>query len=160
MSSSSTSLPRRLFRSRGGAAALEFALFVPTFLILLVGVVEYGRLLSQTNTIEKGLRAGALVAARTPGCCPLSAAQRTVIENVVKTGSVNGSQPFLVDGWQTGTVTITTDQSITVDSNVLPIIRLEARVPFQTIVPDLLTLLGLNIVEIRTSHEQVYLLGG
>lgn len=162
MSGSSTSLPVRLIRARGGAVAIEFALFVPIFLIILVGVVEYGRLLSQTNAIEKGLRAGALVAARTPGCCPLTIAQKDVIENVVKRGSIDTSQPFLVDGWATGTLVITTDRTITVGSNVLPIIRLEATVPFQSFVPSINLgniELNLNNIQLRTAHEQVYLLG-
>ncbi len=63
----------RLRRDRRGAAVVEFALFAPLFLLMLVGVIEFGRLLAQSNAVEKGLRAGAMLAARSD--FPLTADQ-------------------------------------------------------------------------------------
>ena len=48
----------RLGRDRRGAAAIEFGLLVPLFMMFLLGAVEFGRTLSQANAVEKGVRSG------------------------------------------------------------------------------------------------------
>ena len=73
----------RLARDRRGVTAVEFALFMPILLTLLIGLTEVGRAHYQAKAVENGLRTGALYASRNP--LPLSAAAITAVENLVKT---------------------------------------------------------------------------
>ncbi len=141
-------------RERGGAAALEFALFIPMFLIVLVGVIEYGRVLAQTNAVEKGLRAGAMIAARSD--YPLTDAQTARILNVVRTGNIEGTPPYLAPGWaETGAgVTIETDLFNSTGVVNLPVFRIEATVPYDPLLPGLMNSIGLGELTITTAHEQ------
>jgi Flp pilus assembly protein TadG len=56
------SLRKRRWRSQAGVAAVEFALILPIFLILLLGMMEYGYLyfvhLNMTNAAREGARVG------------------------------------------------------------------------------------------------------
>ncbi|HEX5444462.1 MAG TPA: TadE family protein [Pirellulales bacterium] len=49
---------RRPARSRRGVAAVEFALVAPLFLILLLGVIEYGRMLVVQQVVNEAAREG------------------------------------------------------------------------------------------------------
>ncbi len=150
----------RLLRARGGSAVVEFALLVPILLLMLGSVVELGRVLQQANAVEKGLRAGALMAARSPGCCPLSAAEKAAVVNIVKTGSIDGTAPMLAPGWDTGTLNVSYG-TITVDTDTHTVIRLEAGVPFQPLIPGFFSHFGIDDkIRIETAHEQMYLLSG
>ena len=139
---------------RRGSAVIEFALFMPIFLLVLIGVIEFGRVLAQTNAIEKGLRAGAMLAARSD--YPLTDAQETRIQNLVKTGNVNGTPPFLVEGWQEAGAYMTIDTDLFNSTGVvnLPVIRLEVTVPYQPLMPGLMDSFGLRDLMIRLAHEQ------
>ena len=49
----------RLWRSRDGAAIAEMAIVFPVLLLLLIGVVDYGRLYYTSITVANAARAGA-----------------------------------------------------------------------------------------------------
>jgi Flp pilus assembly protein TadG len=87
----------RLAADHRGVAAVEFAIMLPLFLILFAGSVEVARALIQANAIEKALRAAAYYAGRSP--LPLSADDEATVENLVKTGTADGSGALLVPGW-------------------------------------------------------------
>lgn len=53
---------RSLLRDRRGASAAEFALVLPLFLILLLGIVDAGRLMYELNLVKKATQVGARVA--------------------------------------------------------------------------------------------------
>ena len=53
---------RSLLRDQRGASAAEFALVLPLFLVLLLGIVDTGRLLFEVNEIKKATQVGARVA--------------------------------------------------------------------------------------------------
>lgn len=53
---------RHLLMDRRGASAAEFALVLPLFLVLLLGIVDAGRLLYELNLIKKATQVGARVA--------------------------------------------------------------------------------------------------
>ncbi len=74
-------------RSPRGAAAVEFALLLPLLLIILVGMVEFGRAISQSNALERGLRAGASFAARSDIFFDAITVQK--INNLVRTGGIS-----------------------------------------------------------------------
>lgn len=143
-----------LRRDRRGAAVVEFALFAPLFLLMLIGVIEFGRLLAQSNAVEKGLRAGAMLAARSD--FPLTADQRQRIQNVVMTGNVDATAPLLVDGWAKAGAGLVIETSTFTSGGVidLPVIRLEATVPYAPLIPGLMSSFGFDNLKIETAHEQ------
>ncbi len=70
--------PRRV--RRRGAALVEFALVMPLLLLLLVGIMEFGRAWSQTQVITDAARQGARLAALLNN----SSAGQDSVSNVVK----------------------------------------------------------------------------
>jgi Flp pilus assembly protein TadG len=53
-------------RDERGAAAVEFALVVPVLLLLVFGMIDFGRLLFTRNNLQSAVREGARVAAARP----------------------------------------------------------------------------------------------
>lgn len=49
----------RRFRRDDGAAAVEFALVLPLLLILVFGIIDFGRLMYTANTLTSAVREGA-----------------------------------------------------------------------------------------------------
>ncbi len=147
----------RLLRARDGVAAAEFALFVPMFSLLLIGMVEFGNLLMQSNAVEKGLRAGALLAARSD--LPISAGDKQRIDNLIMTGNVDGNLPYLVAGWSDGAsaIQLTTGSFSSGAVVNLPVIQLSATVPYQPLIPGLMSSFGFDGLTLEASHEQAYL---
>ena len=147
----------RLTRDGRGNAVVEFALVLPLLLLLLAGMTEIGRAYYQANAVEKGLRAGALFAGR--NSFPLTAQVRTMVANLVKTGTLDGSGPYLVSGWADVNADLNIDDTLTfpVDATTtIPVVRVTATVPFDPLIPGMLTLVGLGDVTIQLSHEQAY----
>ena len=146
----------RLRRDRRGAAAIEFGLLVPLFMLFLLGVVEFGRVLAQTNGVEKGVRAGVALAVRSNN--PITAAQTTSVENLVKYGNTGGTGAFLVDSWSdTGnsSATITVVRTYTGGGVTdLDVIGVVATVPYTPLAPGLFAFAGLSSFDIVVNHEQ------
>ncbi len=61
--------PERLFSSRRGATAIEFAMLFPVYLLMLMGVVEFGRLLWTQSTLQQAVEAAARCASVDPTTC-------------------------------------------------------------------------------------------
>ncbi len=148
----------RLARDTRGDALLEFALFLPVLLTIFLGIVEVGRAVYQSSAVEKGLRIGAFYAAR--HTVPLGAATKTAVENLVKTGNQDGSGGYLVGGWgKAGAkLAITTSTYTGAGSGTfgLPVVRLAAEVPFESLLPGLTGLFSPDGYKIRLTHEQAY----
>ena len=149
----------RLRRDRRGAAAIEFGLLVPLFMLFLLGVVEFGRVLAQSNAVTKGVRAGVALAVRSDD--PITAAQTTSVQNLVQYGNTAGTPPFLVDGWSD---TVNSSVAITVVRTFsgggvtnLPVIRVVATVPYTPLAPGLFSFAGLGSFNIVVDHEQAYI---
>lgn len=147
----------RLRRARDGVAAAEFALFLPIFSLLLIGMIEFGNMLMQGNAVEKGLRAGAMLAARSD--LPISAADKQRIDNLIMTGNVDGDPPYLVAGWAQASSNIQLTMGSYSSGGVvnLPIIQLAATVPYQPLIPGLMSSLGFDNLTLESTHEQAYL---
>lgn len=147
---------RNWFTDRRGVSAIEFALVVPLLVLLVVGVAEVGRLIVQADAVEKSLRSGAVFAAHSD--LPLDGPTQTTIQNLVKTGTTDGSGNFLVPGWAEDGALLTIEP-ITVDVNgtEVTVIRLTATVPFAALMPGLMSTLGMDDLTIESSHEQTYL---
>ena len=124
------------------------------FLIVLVGVIEYGRVLAQTNAVEKGLRAGAMIAARSD--FPLTDAQTALIVNVVRTGNVEGTPPYLAPGWGEAGSSVEIETELFTGAGVvnLPVYIIQATVPYDPLLPGLMESIGFGELLITTAHEQ------
>lgn len=149
-------LLNKFIRSRSGVAAVEFALLVPIILTSAALIIELGRGLAQASAVEKGLRGGAMLAARSSW--PLvDATELSNIKNMVMTGTVDGSGSPLVDGWvDTSTVTITTSTT-TISGEDINIVSITAEAPFNELLPGITTFIGLSNIIVRTTHAQVYI---
>ncbi len=151
------SLFNRLTRDARGNAVVELALVLPLLLLLLAGMTEIGRAYYQANAVEKGLRAGALFAGR--NSFPLTAQVRTMVANLVKTGTLDGSGAYLVSGWADVDADLNIDDTLTfpIDATTpIPVVRVTATVPFDPLMPGMLAFVGLNELNIELSHEQAF----
>jgi len=88
----------KLFQHDGGAAAAEMVMVLPFLLVLLFGSAELGNYFLDEHGLVKQVRDGARYASRLPAeanfTCPstVNPAAKTLVENVVKTGTVDGSE--------------------------------------------------------------------
>ena len=148
----------RLGRDRRGAAAIEFGLLVPLFMLFLLGAIEFGRVLAQSNAVKKGVRAGVGLAVRSDN--PITATQTTSVKNLVKYGNTAGTAPFLVDGWSVTGADVVIDVVRTYSGGGvtgLDVIRVVATVPYTPPIPGLFTFAGLSSFNIVVDHEQAYI---
>ena len=150
------SLLNKIHRDLEGVAALEFALFLPLLLLLTVGLLEVGRAYYQAQALDKGIRAGALYAAYMPE--PFSAATKTAVENLVRTGNPAGSGAYLVSGFADSAAKVElTSLSYDLGGTPVPVVRVAAEVPFDPLLPGMKTVFDASAFKIRLSHEQAYI---
>ena len=96
---------RRLFhslqREEEGVAAVEVALMLPFFVLLVFGAIDASNLLIQTHRVEQGLAlaGGYLSKSQDPGDRIDEAKELAV------TGRISGGQP-IVKGWSTADVSV------------------------------------------------------
>ena len=140
----------RLLRCQSGSPAVEFALVLPIFLIVVVGIVEVGSLLAETTAVEKGLRVGAMIAARAN--LPLDGDTVARIRNAAMT-DINGKPR--ARGWtDPSTIVIETRIETLPDGTEVTVFRLRAVVPYDPLVPGFINFLGgLNL---QAVHDQGY----
>jgi Flp pilus assembly protein TadG len=60
---------RGALRSNSGATAIEFAMLFPVYLLLLLGVVEFGRMFWTQSTLQQAVEAAARCASVNPSTC-------------------------------------------------------------------------------------------
>ena len=121
-----------------GSAVVEFALMTPFLLLLFGGLKE--RDPNKPLPVRQ-----------------LSASDITIAENILKTGSIDGSGAFLTSGWgKAGASYSITTSSYDLDGTAIPVVRMEANVPLDPLVPELMTFVGLAEFTITLSHEQAY----
>jgi Flp pilus assembly protein TadG len=143
-------------RNNCGSIAVEAAILVPMFMIIVAGSVEVARAYQQANAVEKGLRAGALFLARAEDPDD-SAAQASAI-NLVRTGLLDGIGEYLAPGWSdTGSSVTASVRSFSLGNNdSTDVIRIEAALVYTPLLPQFAQLFGLDNLTIRMSHEQAY----
>ncbi|MEE9139819.1 MAG: TadE/TadG family type IV pilus assembly protein [Alphaproteobacteria bacterium] len=147
----------KLARDRRGTTAVEFAFLLPLLLMVLLTLTELGRGFLQANAVEKGLRAGGLYAARAE--YPLPAAASQTVENLVKTGTLDGAGSYLAPGWADAAAAFSFPPPTTfaVDDQDVPVYSLSASVPFEPLFPGVMSMLGLGgTFVIELTHEQAY----
>jgi Flp pilus assembly protein TadG len=55
-----------LFKDKKGQSLIEFALVLPILLLVLLGIIEFGRIIMAVNVLNQAAREGARVGAVTP----------------------------------------------------------------------------------------------
>ena len=98
----------RLWRARGGIAAVELALILPLFPLILFGTIEIGRMLFEYHAASKSVRDATryltrIAAADLGLACPTTidntAAEVINAKNLALTGSIDAGPPYLLAYW-------------------------------------------------------------
>lgn len=110
----------RYIRNRRGQAMVEMALILPLFLLLLIGMLEFGLILHDYITVAEAARAGARAAA--------VGKDNTTIENAAKNAA-----PGLDKTKLTITITPAAKASRTVDSAATVTVTYPVEVPVPAI---------------------------
>ncbi len=163
-----------LRKARSGAAFVEYAIALPIFVLLLLGVAEVGRAIHHYHIINKALRDSTRYLGRVPVTCPAvgtaagsvdNAGNETTATNLAMTGSINGGSN-LIDYW-TDATTITIEDDCLDNSAganlcgleacfgnpILPVVRMRADVVYQDL--GFLSGLGLGQLTFNADHEEV-----
>ena len=99
---------KRLWRARGGIAAVELALILPLFPLMLFGTVEIGRMLFDYQAASKSVRDATRYLTRIDAtalglACPNTinnaAAEVINAKNLALTGSIDAGPPYLLAYW-------------------------------------------------------------
>lgn len=95
------------FGSRRGQALVEFALVVPMLLLMLVGIIEFGRAWNMSQVVTDAARQGARTAAvLNPDPSASVDSVRAVVAAALQSGNVNASTATVqVDNFQAGSNT-------------------------------------------------------
>ena len=109
-----TTSPQRAFhgsRRQRGLAMVEFAIGAPLLLLLLLGIGEFGRLLSQYNQLLQGSRDAARYVSShamnaTLGRIDLTSSLQTTAKNLLVYGSPSSTGSTLLPGLSTGQVQV------------------------------------------------------
>ena len=142
-------------KCRRAIAAVEFALFAPLLALVMVGIIDFGYYINQSNELDKSLRVGAMLAARSS--LPLSGGSQATIENLVKTGTSDGSGDFVVPGWSDGASSLAvTTSTYSAGGNSYEVIKVVASVPYKALFSGLLHTYGFMSITMNAAHEQAY----
>ena len=119
----SSRLHRNGARRQRGLATVEMAIGLPVLLLLLLATAEFGRMLSQYDTLTKAVRDGARYAASvsslgTTGLVYITPAIQTAVANLVVSGNVNGTGTPLLPGLTAADVTVSAVNSLYVEVSV------------------------------------------
>ena len=163
-----------LRKARSGASMVEFALALPIFVLLLLGVAEVGRAIHHYHIINKALRDSTRYLGRVPVTCPAvgtangsvdNAGNETTATNLAMTGSLNGGSN-LIDYWtDPATITIEVDcldnsaganlcgTEACAGNSILAVVRMRADVVYQDL--GFLSVFGLGQLTFNADHEEV-----
>jgi len=101
-------------RRQHGTAIIEFVAALPFLLLALMATAEFGRMLSQYDTLNKAVRDGArylatnaLAAGGTTGIVTITPAVITATQNLVVTGNTAGTGNPLLPNLKVGNVIVT-----------------------------------------------------
>lgn len=121
---------KKIRKSEKGQSLVEFALVLPVFLLILFGIIEFGRIWMTVNVITGAAREGARVAAVT---APDASRVRSTVQSVLTATNVGGAT-ISVSGPSSGN-----QVSVTVSVN------------YTTITGSLIPGLGSNVQLSRTA---------
>jgi len=99
---------RALWRSKGAIAAVEFAIIMPVFLTLFMGVVDLGMMLLQEYKLDQAVAAGAEYAAVNPSSVNSTSGASLASSIATAVESANGS------AWANDVVVVNNGPTVTV----------------------------------------------
>jgi len=95
---------KRFCKSQKGQSLVEFALVIPIFILLLFGIIEFGRLWETMNVLTSAAREGARIAAVTS---PDGARVRSTALNLLAGSGLSGVSVALSGPGGSHAVTVT-----------------------------------------------------
>ena len=157
-------------RDRRGVAATEFALILPVLTILLFGFYEAGRIYWSYNVIQSSARDAARYAARMPITCDgggtatfTDGTDQAEIQNLTRTGTIDGTGDPLVPGWDDNTMVTVTPSCVDNTGGAMsgryagytqiPIVTITATPPYTALFADLV---GFELDTISVSNAQAW----
>ncbi len=98
-------------RHQQGTATVEMAIMLPVLMLMLLAVAEFGRMISQYDTLTKAVRDGARYAASvsalgSTGLVSITSTIQTDVANLVVTGDIGGTGTPLLPGLSAADVTV------------------------------------------------------
>lgn len=166
----------RFLECRSGAAAVEFGICMLLLVVLALGTMEVGRLFYHQHIITKGVRDAARYLSRVPMDCVNDSGFafttepfRTNARNLVLTGSLDGTAPFLSRDYDDPNAPDPEiDLDVTCIDNTagdyygpeyIPVVRVTAEVQFGEILLDTIRALAGNgspdPLTFSISHQEV-----
>ncbi|MBN1998114.1 pilus assembly protein [candidate division KSB1 bacterium] len=113
-------MKKQSFKKREqGQSIVEFALVAPILVLLLFGIIEFGRIFETVNVLTSAAREGARVAAVTaPNLSQVQAAVNTVLQ----AGNIGGTPTITLTGPNAASqITVTVQvQYIPMTGNIVP----------------------------------------
>ncbi len=165
----------RLWKARGGVAAVEFVLILPLLALMLFGTIEIGRILFDFHAASKTVRDATRYLTRIDAAalglaCPAvtvnnAAAEVTNAKNLALRGSIDITEPYLLGYWtDANSIAVTVScldntagviyQGFYAGADWIPSITVSATVPIPLLMGGLLGL-G-DTLTFTVSHEEVH----
>jgi len=111
---------KKFWKSCEGQSLVEFALILPVFVIILFGMIEFGRLWEMSNIATSAAREGARVAAiadRTPAQAAAAA------QNVLSAGNISNANITVLGPDASNEITVTVVVNYApLSGNIIPIL--------------------------------------
>lgn len=137
---------RRFRADERGAALLEFALIATVLLILVFGIIDFGRMLYTKNTLTNAAREGGRVAAVMQAPLDVDSIKRTVVHATNLLGGTALSQDSV-------------HVTLLPDAGPLQSIQVTVNYPYEPITP-IASLIGLDSLTLSGSARFRWELGG
>jgi Flp pilus assembly protein TadG len=105
-------------RDNRGQSLVEFALVLPLLILILMGIIELGRLWETANILTSAAREGARVAAVTS---PNARMVQTAAQNVLTAGNIAGATVSISGPNSAREVTVTVQMTyVPITGNIIP----------------------------------------
>ena len=111
-------ISKKIVKSQKGKAAVEFALVLPIFIILVFGIMEFSRLWETVSVLTSAAREGARVAAVT---APDGTAATNAAQNILTAGNITNATITVAGPNATDEVIVTVSITYTpMTGNIIP----------------------------------------
>lgn len=152
----------RFFKSKRGAALVEFSLVAPLLIFLMCGLAEFANVMRQYHIMEKGVRDAGRYLARMPMAgCTLNGAAVAQAQNLALTGRTTGGSYLLPSWTDASTITVAVVQCVDNSSGAyrgrddMPVIEVTADAPYADL--GLLSVIGIGDIDLEASHQQLWI---
>lgn len=105
----------RMRKAPEGAAAVEFAVILPIFLLLMLGIIDFGNLFYQMHAVNEAARAAARYATTHQNLAGIS----TDVTNFVQTNYGDQFQVSVSPPVSKGNITVTVTTTVTISTPII-----------------------------------------